>query len=92
MPTESSRSLEPERDVEEELRNRLKQAENAYRAASAEYLKTRQQNAGLLDHPDGAYAVRHAAKLERIAIQKYRRALGAFADFVLRGRTPPAAG
>ena len=82
-PTPKDREL-----LEKELLEQTKTAEQAYRAASAEYAKTMAEHGHMLDDPNGASAVHRAACHERAMLQAYTRALKAFCDLVVHGRRP----
>jgi hypothetical protein len=69
--------------LEQQLRQELEFSRNAYDMASAEFVRTKTVYADMLAHPDGTYALRQAAKEERIARQKYTRALKDFTRFIL---------
>jgi hypothetical protein len=85
-PSDSSR---PERlQLEQELLRRLGEAREAYRAASRDYLKARDDHRGEFDSPDGAYALHKAATQELDAHQEYRHAADAFTNFLLGGPLP----
>lgn len=75
--------------VEDELLDQVQAAERDYREAAWKYNEARKQYGTLLDNQDGAYGLRRAAMVERITLEKYAAALRAFADLVVRGRTPP---
>jgi hypothetical protein len=74
--------------LEGELLDRLRAAESLYRVSAAEYVQLREKYADMLNNPDGASALHQAAKRERVALEKYSRALRVFTDLVVGGRLP----
>jgi Mn-containing catalase len=77
--------------LEQELLGKVRDARNAYLTASREASRIRAKFGEMLDHPDGAAALHHAATRERIAAQAYSAALDAFTNLLLHGRPPAAA-
>jgi len=74
--------------LEDELREGLQSAHRAYCEAAAEHTQIQALTQGMLDHPDSASGLHRAVKNERIALQRYRRALKVFSDLVVRGQRP----
>jgi hypothetical protein len=81
-------SHEERERLERELLRALKAAEREYRAAAKEHEDVRQQFASLLDNPDGALALRKAARNERLVGERYAQALKRFSNFVMHGTLP----
>ncbi len=77
--------------LELELLAKVRAARDVYLAASDKCSRIREQFLGMLDHPDGAFALHEAARKERIAMQAYARALEEFAKVALNDRPPSAA-
>jgi hypothetical protein len=78
--------------IEQELLARIQVAEKAYRSAAATHSRIRIEYGDMLDNPDGAHALHKAAKIERMALEEYTRALSAFSDLVLHNRGPISPG
>jgi hypothetical protein len=74
--------------IERELLAELKRAEKAYRAASAEYLKVKEEYTGMFATSDGALALHKAAVAERMALEKYISVLKEFSALIIDGRRP----
>ncbi len=77
--------------LEQELLGKVRDARNAYLAASLETARIREKSGDILNQPDVAAALHHAVTRERIAAQAYSAALDAFANLTLHGRPPAAA-
>ena len=75
-------------NLEEELHQNMQAAYRAYCDASAEHTKIRALYENILDHPDSTSGLYRAAKNERLALNRYTRALKAFSGLVLRGERP----
>ncbi|HLH19151.1 MAG TPA: hypothetical protein VKX45_18160 [Bryobacteraceae bacterium] len=77
--------------LELELLTRVRAARDVYLAASNNCSRIREQFLGMLDHPDGAFALHEAARKERIAMQAYARVLEEFAKVALNDRPQSSA-
>ena len=91
MGTAPSQRHDHER-LEQQLLQEVLAAARAYRSATAEYTKVRNEYGNMLDCVDGSHAVHNAAKQERVARENYARALMAFNEFVVHGCSPGSPG
>lgn len=82
---------EERRYLAQALRDRARAAERDYHACANHSRKLIGHSRQLgWDNPDGAYAFYSAVRSERAALEKYRRALAVFTDFLLYQKIPPA--
>lgn len=82
---------EGQRYLEQELRDRARAAEREYRLSATRARKLIEHSRQLgWDNPDGAYTFHSAIHAERVALEKYRRALVRFTDFLLYQKKPSA--
>jgi len=70
---------------------KLRGAEAAWRESLADWAKAKARSGSLSDGADGRDSIHPAAMNERVAFHRFRRALKAFADLVLRDRPPVSA-
>jgi hypothetical protein len=81
--------------IQDSLRQRLDEAQVAYRSAYDEYkrLMAISADTSSLDNPalcDGLHALSRAMQIHQHARLAYEPALKAFNDFILDGKRPPA--
>ena len=77
------------RRLEYQLREALAKAQTEYRQAQAKCARVTELCEDLgTGHPDGAYALRTAIKLERRSLQQFFKALKAFKALVIDGKRP----
>ena len=76
--------------IESQLHQRLRETQEAYKAAKSEAdrLYAVKDDVGGFTHPDGRSAVLSATRRENIARSAYMAALKAFNDFVLDYKLP----
>ncbi len=75
-------------ELERRLREEMQTASKAYHQAVTEHQNMMALYKDFHDHPDGAFAARTAAARERLALEKYARAVKLYADLVVRGQKP----
>lgn len=80
---------EERRQLEARLLGDMRSAAQGYRDASAQVQSLIEHSREIgWDHPDGAHAMRKAATVEKVALDKYSRALNDFYEAIVRGRKP----
>jgi hypothetical protein len=75
-------------ELERRLREEMQAAARTYHQAVAEHQTMISLYTEFHDNPDGALAARMAAARERLALEKYARAVKLYADLVVRGQRP----
>jgi hypothetical protein len=66
----------------------MQAASYAYHQAVAEHQSMMGDYKDFLHNPDGELAARTASARERLALEKYARAVKLYADLVVRGKKP----
>lgn len=61
----------------------MQKAAQDYHQAVAEHQKVAEEFGALRGNPDGAFAIKAAAARERLMLEKYARAVRAYADLVV---------